>query len=172
MGTTATAALHANVTVATIRAWCRRGVIAATKTAGHWFIDVASLAHRIAIGAMRTRKVKATATDTNALRAELTAINERLTPARNAHPLDRERGARDRASGTLRARAFARNALQILDLADLCDTNDQAAATLDLHLAQAGYVPRSAEYNRTHDAKDRAEALLTLARDAETRIKK
>lgn len=55
MNTTA-AALQANVTVATIRTWCRRGVVAATKQAGRWIIDAASLAARIAIGAMRARK--------------------------------------------------------------------------------------------------------------------
>ncbi|MFJ6667399.1 hypothetical protein [Streptomyces sp. NPDC091383] len=49
MNTTA-AAIQANVTVATIRTWCRRNVIAATKTAGRWIIDAASLAHRIAVG--------------------------------------------------------------------------------------------------------------------------
>jgi hypothetical protein len=50
---TTTAAAQANVTVATIRTWCRRGVIAAVKTAGRWIIDAASLAARIAIGARR-----------------------------------------------------------------------------------------------------------------------
>mgnify|MGYP001109185541 CR=1 FL=1 len=52
MNTTA-AATQANVTVATIRTWCRNGVITATKQAGRWNIDEASLAHRIAIGAMK-----------------------------------------------------------------------------------------------------------------------
>ncbi|MER6844812.1 helix-turn-helix domain-containing protein [Streptomyces platensis] len=52
MNTTA-AALQANVTVATIRNWCRRGVIAATKQAGRWIIDTASLAHRITIGHLK-----------------------------------------------------------------------------------------------------------------------
>lgn len=60
MNTTA-AAVEAQVTVDTIRTWCRSGVIAATKTAGRWVIDTASLAHRVAIGAMRavrrTKKV-------------------------------------------------------------------------------------------------------------------
>ncbi|MEU3990146.1 helix-turn-helix domain-containing protein [Streptomyces platensis] len=55
MNTTA-AALQAHVTVATIRTWCRRGAIAATKTAGRWIIETASLAHRIAIGARRRRE--------------------------------------------------------------------------------------------------------------------
>ena len=55
MNTTA-AATQANVTVDTIRTWCRKGVIAATKTAGRWIIDAASLARRIAIGARRARK--------------------------------------------------------------------------------------------------------------------
>jgi hypothetical protein len=56
--TTTAAAAQANVTVATIRTWCRRNVITATKAAGRWVIDAASLAHRIAIGAMRVRKAK------------------------------------------------------------------------------------------------------------------
>ncbi|MFD7016157.1 hypothetical protein [Streptomyces sp. NPDC059928] len=55
MNTTA-AALEAHVTVDTIRTWCRIGAVAAVKAAGRWVIDTASLAHRIAIGAMRTRK--------------------------------------------------------------------------------------------------------------------
>src|SRR5690349_1689450 len=55
MNTTA-AALQANVTTDTIRTWARRGVIAATKNAGRWIIDAASLAHRIAIGALKARK--------------------------------------------------------------------------------------------------------------------
>ena len=48
---TTTAAAEAQVTIATIRTWCRRGVIAATKQAGRWIIDAASLARRIEIGA-------------------------------------------------------------------------------------------------------------------------
>jgi hypothetical protein len=55
MNTTA-AAVQAGVTADTIRTWCRRNVIAAAKQAGRWIIDTASLAHRIAIGAMRARK--------------------------------------------------------------------------------------------------------------------
>ncbi|MEV5451624.1 helix-turn-helix domain-containing protein [Streptomyces sp. NPDC052535] len=52
---TTTAATQANVTVATIRTWCRRGVITATKQAGRWTIDPASLARRIEIGARMNR---------------------------------------------------------------------------------------------------------------------
>lgn len=52
---TTTAATKANVTVATIRNWCRRGIIAATKQAGRWTIDPASLARRIEIGARMNR---------------------------------------------------------------------------------------------------------------------
>lgn len=55
MNTTA-AATQAGVTVATIRTWCRAGVIAAAKRAGRWIIDTASLAHRIEIGARRMDK--------------------------------------------------------------------------------------------------------------------
>lgn len=60
MTTTAAAATQASVTAATIRTWCRHNVIAAVKQAGRWVIDTASLAARIAIGAMRTRKATAT----------------------------------------------------------------------------------------------------------------
>lgn len=55
---TTTAAAEAGVTVATIRDWARRCIIAATKVAGRWVIDTTSLARRIAIGAMRARKVQ------------------------------------------------------------------------------------------------------------------
>lgn len=60
MKTTTAAALQANVTADTIRTWCRRGVVVADKVAGRWVIDTASLAHRIAIAAMRTRKATVT----------------------------------------------------------------------------------------------------------------
>ncbi|MFI8872433.1 hypothetical protein [Streptomyces sp. NPDC055243] len=53
---TAAAATQAHVTTATIRTWCRHNVIGAIKVAGRWIIDTASLAARIAIGAMRARK--------------------------------------------------------------------------------------------------------------------
>jgi hypothetical protein len=55
MNTTA-AATEAHVTVATIRTWCRIGAVAAVKQAGRWIIDTASLAARIAIGAIKARK--------------------------------------------------------------------------------------------------------------------
>jgi hypothetical protein len=55
---TATAATTAGVTIPTIRTWCRIGAVAAIKQAGRWVIDTASLAARIAIGAMRTRKAR------------------------------------------------------------------------------------------------------------------
>jgi hypothetical protein len=51
--TATAAATEAQVTVATIRAWCRKGVIAATKNAGRWVIDTVSLARRLEIGARR-----------------------------------------------------------------------------------------------------------------------
>lgn len=63
MNTTA-AATEARVTVATIRTWCRIGAVAATKTAGRWIIDAASLARRIAIGARRARKAIAITVET------------------------------------------------------------------------------------------------------------
>ena len=53
---TTTAATQANVTIATIRTWCRSNVIAAVKSAGRWVIDATSLAHRIALSVLKTRK--------------------------------------------------------------------------------------------------------------------
>lgn len=54
MNTTAAAA-EAQVTTATVRVWCRRGVVAAVKTAGRWIIDAASLTARIRIGQRKAR---------------------------------------------------------------------------------------------------------------------
>lgn len=55
---TSTAAIQAGVSVDTIRYWCRYGAIEATKQAGRWVIDTASLAYRIALGARRTKPAK------------------------------------------------------------------------------------------------------------------
>lgn len=52
MDTTA-AAVQANVTIATVRAWCRIGAVAAAKRGGRWVIDTASLAYRISLGVRR-----------------------------------------------------------------------------------------------------------------------
>lgn len=68
MNTTA-AALQANVTAGTIRAWCRRGVIAATKTAGWWVIAADSLIARIAIGTMKRPASKTIAFTTDTMTA-------------------------------------------------------------------------------------------------------
>lgn len=53
MITTTAAATQAGVTTATIRTWCRIGAVTATKTAGRWVIESASLTHRITIGTWR-----------------------------------------------------------------------------------------------------------------------
>ncbi|MFF2100928.1 hypothetical protein [Streptomyces sp. NPDC058202] len=58
---TTLAAVEAHVSVDTVRAWCRRGVVTATKAAGRWVIDATSLAARIAIGAMKRPAKKAIA---------------------------------------------------------------------------------------------------------------
>lgn len=64
--TTTAAAQIANVTVDTIRTWCRMGVIKATKQKRQWVIDATSLMRRIALGhevaaARTSRPKKATA---------------------------------------------------------------------------------------------------------------
>lgn len=58
MITSTAAATTAGVTIPTIRTWCRIGAVTATKTAGRWVIDEASLARRIAIGAKATGEVR------------------------------------------------------------------------------------------------------------------
>lgn len=50
---TTTAAATAGVTTDTIRTWCRYGAITATKRAGRWVINAASLTHRITIGKLK-----------------------------------------------------------------------------------------------------------------------
>lgn len=61
---TTEAAATAKVTIATIRTWCRQGVITATKQAGRWIIDPTSLKQRINLGrtlrrAAATRRAQA-----------------------------------------------------------------------------------------------------------------
>ena len=56
---TTTAAEQANVTVATIRTWCARGVVKAAKVAGRWAIDTASLAYRIGLPQLLRKARKA-----------------------------------------------------------------------------------------------------------------
>lgn len=54
--TTTAAAQLANVTVDTIRTWCRMGAVKATKQASRWIIDATSLTHRISLGIRRTNQ--------------------------------------------------------------------------------------------------------------------
>lgn len=51
--TTADAAELAHVTTATVRAWCRMGAVRATKQAGRWNIDRASLLRRLELDLAR-----------------------------------------------------------------------------------------------------------------------
>lgn len=110
MDTTA-AATQAHVTVATIRSWCRKGVIAAAKVAGRWIIDTASLAARIAISAWKrptrteaTPVINLTATYTHTLlpgeepqtftvkvKERTTRDGERLVTVRGLIPLFADR---------------------------------------------------------------------------------
>ncbi|MBI0293321.1 helix-turn-helix domain-containing protein [Streptomyces sp. PRKS01-29] len=144
---TTTAAAQAGVTIPTIRTWCRRGVIAAIKTAGRWIVDAASLAHRIAIGAMRTIRQEVAINTPNhaALAAEARELATRLTPKRGCHPADRKGGVRDRASGTLRARGHAEHAAALFDLTDKATNpghpdHEWAVDLLNFHATRAGYT--------------------------------
>jgi hypothetical protein len=68
---TATAARMADVTVDTVRAWCRIGAVAATKVNGRWAVDVESLTHRVTLG--RTLRAERTVIDLSAFRDAKTA---------------------------------------------------------------------------------------------------
>lgn len=133
---TAAAAIKAHVTVATIRTWCRRGVVTATKRAGRWIVDTASLAHRIAIGERRTRKEATTVTDYTALAAEARDLHARLTPAKNCHPADRIGGHRDRTSGAKKGRNAALSAAATYEQAAAGNVIDTALAADQLDLAR------------------------------------
>ena len=81
--TTATAARQARVTAATIRTWCRTGVIAAVKTGRRWAVSAASLRHRIALGRRTVTKQLAAFADANRAAAKALELIETgaLVPA-------------------------------------------------------------------------------------------
>lgn len=85
-----TAARKTKVTVATIRDWCRTGVITATKTAGRWDIDSQSLrAHRRRIRAIRTARQNRAAARVHAgIAAQLTLPTLTGTPKQIAWAID------------------------------------------------------------------------------------
>jgi len=74
--TTAEAAHRAGVTVATIRAWARYGAVTATKAAGRWNIDEASLTHRIALSRRTAAKQLAAFRDTAAAQSKADELIE------------------------------------------------------------------------------------------------
>lgn len=78
---TTTAAATANVTVATIRTWCRRGVITATKQAGRWVIDAASLTWRITLNTLKARKEHTPQPDPTTARRLMGEINMNIAQA-------------------------------------------------------------------------------------------
>lgn len=144
MNTTA-AALQANVTTATIRTWCRRGAVAAVKTAGRWIIDNVSLAHRIAIAAMRSSARKETSvidltasyTFTHAGASEPTTVTpvvkrrtkpdgENMISVRGLIPLfaDRFDAIADEGDRIHALTVFASASIAISDVYDAEDEND------------------------------------------------
>jgi hypothetical protein len=48
--TTSAAAALAGVAISTIRTWCRKGAVAASRTTGRWMIEARSLTRRINLG--------------------------------------------------------------------------------------------------------------------------
>jgi hypothetical protein len=63
---TASAARIAGVSIATVRAWCRMGVVAAVKARGVWVIDSDSLRERVTLG--RTLRAEHAVIDLSAFR--------------------------------------------------------------------------------------------------------
>lgn len=134
MNTTAAAAT-AGVSIPTIRTWCRRGVVAAVKTAGRWIIDTASLAHRITIGQLKRKAtmsldLNATYTHTYAGTTEPTVITPviktrirggaTITTVRNLAPLlaDRIHAITDEAQRLHTLEALRTASINISDQAD------------------------------------------------------
>lgn len=93
-----TAATKSKVTVATIRTWCRTGVVTAVKTAGRWDIDTQSLrAHRRRLIALRlARQNRAAARVHAGITAQLTLPALTGTPKQIAWATD----IRDRTIAT------------------------------------------------------------------------
>ncbi|MEU1908420.1 hypothetical protein [Streptomyces hygroscopicus] len=91
----ATAARKSRVTIDTIRTWCRRGVITATKTAGRWDIDQNSLrAHRRRLIAIRNaRRTRNAATIQARITTQLTLPHLTGTPDQVAKADDIRRRA-------------------------------------------------------------------------------
>lgn len=85
--TTATAASQARVSIATVRKWCRNGVIAAVKTGRRWAIDTASLLRRIAIGRRTVTKQLAAFVNPTAAQAKADELIETgaLVPVGRRH---------------------------------------------------------------------------------------
>ena len=84
---TTTAARQAGVTVATIRAWCRIGAVAATKRNGRWTITPASLTRRIEIGEKRMPRYTISETNRERLGRTFTSYAVTRTDGTPAGPL-------------------------------------------------------------------------------------
>ncbi|MDI5965744.1 hypothetical protein [Streptantibioticus silvisoli] len=176
MNTTTAAATQANVTVATIRTWCRRGVIAATKASGRWIVDATSLARRIAIGTMRTRKTIMT-NDFTSQAAEVAQLVARFTPERGCRAADRPGGSRDRFSGRADARAAAEWAqahirYAIALTADEADGRNEARERLTAECGHRLYRAdnRAPEFDLAAAVPDLINTLMNDARTAATRV--
>ncbi|MCX4885920.1 hypothetical protein [Streptomyces sp. NBC_00847] len=160
MNTTA-AATQAGVTTATIRTWCRKGAVAAIKQSGRWVIEAASLAHRITIGAMHTRK-QATVLDLTAatVKTRTRPSGETITritnlPALLADQLNEIPDAGDRAHA---ATILERASIVISDTPDAgWDEEPNARHAGQLRTTYRGEVPQIT----VDDVLDLAEQIRT-----------
>jgi hypothetical protein len=74
--TTTEAAKQAGVTPRTIRTWCQRGAVAATKVDGRWVIDTDSLRHRISLSRRTVEAQLAAFTDAKSAQAKALELVE------------------------------------------------------------------------------------------------
>lgn len=115
--TTAQAAAAFGVTTATVRTWCRIGAVRATKTAGRWIIDTASLLARKTIAHQITE-----ARDARARKAAATT-----TVFRYPHTRARRMARRQDSKWSFRCNGQ--------------ETNQLFTSRADAEIAAASYIP-------------------------------
>lgn len=158
---TTTAARQANVTVATVRNWCRMGAVKATKTSGRWVITPASLTHRINLGIRRTTKeTPAVTTPWPADHPEAALLNEARAAGVTDQALFDTIGRNNVTSGT---HTFSRADERRVRF--LTDTARTRTANLDLFAHLASCLGHDGKAKRAAAAKLSDTKLDKLIRD-------
>lgn len=170
---TTTAAQAANVTVDTIRVWCRMGAVKATKRAGRWVIDSLSLLKRAAMTRPTPNRKQTTMQETD-IHIEVKAGSLYLTapynPAANTDYKDLgARWDRDRRSWKFAARDLER-------VREICRSHfgydDRPVETVDVRVTLVGSYGRgdssTAElvmFDRVLASRGSRDARVQLGRD-------